>query len=374
MKRCATVSDGYAINFTERKAEEGKVFATFTACTPAARSSVSIAVTPSKDASAKRISVGAELLGAASALCKAGKTIVFDLQEDSLKLFCEEAVIPVRYKDQLMNFEMKSPKNHAHAAFKINTLEWKRMVQQGGFAHGEAGANPVLKNILLLPCVGGDNFGVRAASTNGHYATSGSALVSWQDGRFAEMAQAGTGVCIPPDASKLISAVLKGDSVGVYLFDNQLLIHDGNDFFAFALGAGNYPTGIFNALDEAAYSFSFKADVSVLKIAIDIVSANCANIYQAAMMLEVGGQGVSIRSPEGDKKSPVRAEEVEGSVSVCVPIKQLRDILSSGITETNTVTISGTKNVAPVHVRGGRCSAIVLPIAFPDSTESSPES
>ena len=372
--RCTTVSDGYALTFTNRpvkkdNVETGEVYATISASTSSgisAMSSITVAVTNevSADAGALNVIVGTDFAEAAKALCKAGETVTFTVKDNSLELSYGDAKIEVGRKDKVTNFAVKSPRKDSHAKFQVETKEWKRVIQQTAFACGSydpTGDKAALNNILLLPCIVGDEYGIRTCSANAFCGSSSHCIVKEKDEAFVEMVNAVKGVLLPPAMVKSLTGVLKGDIVTVFIFDNQLMIRDGNDVFAMVLAEGAFPMHLLPMIDDAEYAYLLKADTAELKVALDIVSVNCTDPNKSAMKLEIGENGVTLFAKETANRAPVKAT-TEGAVEIGLSIKQLKDLINSGITEVNQVTICGKNNTSIIHVRGGHCNAFTFPV------------
>lgn len=374
LARCTTVSDGYVITFTNRPAcEDGsQIFTTITACTTSgisAMSSITVAVTKCDDAAkavtdAQKLIVGTDFAEAAKALCKAGDTVTFTLKDNLLELSYGDAKVEVSCKDRVASFAVKSPRKDSFAKFQVETKEWKRIIQQSGFCFGafdETSPKAAFNSIFLLPCIVGEGFGIRSCSANGYYGSSSYCVVKEADDAFAEMVHASKGFLVPPAMLKALTSVLKGDTVTVFVFDNQLMFRDGNDVFATVLASGDFPIFLLTMMDNTECSYSLKADTSDLKVALEIVSVNCKDANKSTMKLAINDSGVTLFAQETANKAPVKAE-TEGAIEIGICIKQLKELIASGITEVNQVTVCGKDDSSIIHVRGGHCNAFTLPI------------
>lgn len=359
--RCAAVKDGYVIQFTNRKAGDDEVYVTLSASTTHTLSNITISAVPDGEAKAMQVMVGVDFGAAVHALAPAGTTIELDIGTDSAVLSCGDACIPIKYLSQVTKLKICSPKTDEHASFTIETKEWKRVINQGGFAFGEyesTGNSAVLNNIFLLPCDGG----IRVVTSEGHFAASSSATIGTWNEKFTDMVKSVQGVCIPPASVKLINSCLKGEAITVCLFQNQLLIRDGNDVFVTILANNSYPMNIFNMLASNEFEYSFEARVSDIKVALNIVSVSCANVNQATMSLSVSADGVIVVSKDNGNKASISNKNLTGNTKTCVSIRQLKDLVSAAATEVDSVTICGKNGANPIFVKGGHSVSLTLPI------------
>lgn len=370
--RCITVKEGYTLTFTNSKVGGTKdVYLQITACTANAISIINISVTPLEEVQPRKVQVGIDILSAVKALVQAGSSIELDLQDSTLVLSCGDSQIPIKYKDQVTNFTPKSPKKEECASFVVDSKEWKRMIQQGGFAYGSfdsKGKQAALNNIYLLPC----KDCVRIVTFSGFYATSSYAPIKEQtDEKYIDMVQAAHGVCLTPVTIKSITNELKSEVITVYLLDTQLLIKDGNDIFSMSLSDTRSMERVFGTLDEEGYFYRFKTTTEDIKVALNIVSVNCSDPNHASMLLEIKNNGVLVHSADGRNKAAIKAENIEGAATVLVSIKQLKEIIANGMTEVDSITVFGYvigEESRVIHVNGGHCRAFTALVAPSNST------
>ncbi len=377
IEKCVSVKDTYTISFTTRKDESGYRYSTISAGDSNSLSCITFMAAADTDQSVKVI-VGTEFYDAVKALSPSslGDAIVLEILENNINVLCGNAVIPLGVKSDALTFNFKSPKVDAHSRFEIDAKELKRVIKQGSYASGNydvsaGGTYAAITTVFLLPVNIGEGVGIRIISTDGYFGTSSIAAVEG-DASFLQMANAQSGICLPPSTIEKISSVLSDSKISVFLFDTQMIVKDGNDVYAIIPKNYSYPLSVIKGIDEVDYTYKFTAKVADVKIALGIAMVNTSVIdAKKVMVLDIDLKEVVVSAAQTANKTVLKTLSSEGNVKVALSCKQLRDILHNGISS-ETVTIYGKGDNTFVHVvseKQTECSAFTLPVSLTTQEE-----
>lgn len=355
-KASVGVKDTYIISISDKKASDGRNFASICASNGNTQALVCFMVEADKAVS---FFVGAELFGVVKALGEFGDEYEICVTKTVAKITVGSASSPIPLKTEGFSINIRNPKDEPTCRFAtVNREEFVRAIRQGSFAYGGAGSDSNIANaVAILPYAKDNDSGLCFMSTDARLVARSSAKVSQANEFFMKSDNKYVNVDAP--AIRAISSKLEGENIVLFIFDKEILVKDGNDYYTIIRYETEFPKVLGELLDVTEYNYKAVFDVSMLKAALKVATI-MDNKNEKKAVIDIQNGKVTISSILGTNKAEVKADDVEGEINIHINAKHLEMVMADIGSE--KLIIYGQGELKPLYMKDGFFSGMMTPI------------
>lgn len=355
-KASVGVKDTYIISISDKKAGDGRNFASICASNGNTQVLACFMVESDKAVS---FYVGAELFGVVKALGEFGDEYEIEVTKTVAKITVGSATSPIPLKTEGFSISIRQPKDEPTCSFAtIDREEFVRAIKQGSFAYGGTGSDSNIANaVALLPYTKDNDSGLFFMSSDARLVARSSAKVSQANESFKKADSKYINIDAP--ALRAISSKLDGDNITIFLFEKQVLIKDGNDYYTIIRYETAFPKVIGEMLDITEYNYKAVFDISMLKAALRVATI-MDNKNEKKAVIDIQNGKVTISSILGTNKAEVKADNVEGEINIYINAKHLEMVMADIGAE--KLTIYGQGELKPLYMKDGLFNGMMTPI------------
>lgn len=276
----------------------------------------------------------------------------FEVNETICNISCGEASLNLELLPSAVRIEAMDPSKNKFAQVTVETSKLKRAVEIGSSAmSAEEGKMAAVRNAIeLAPVkVGGiEKLRVISVDTLGVLAT----------GAMAEIKQAGGLDDMLDKKAFVLNSVFcrivssaRSETVDLLLFDKQVMLRDGNDFYIITPNAAPFSKEIAAGLyADMPKEYSLCVEQKSLTSALDIVLIGATSLDDNKACLCVSNGTVEVRAMKRNNRAGVAATDVTGEIAIGIN----GAVLKRAIAHLGTsVTISGMAPDKPIFIKNG---------------------
>ncbi len=294
-----------------------------------------------------------------------GDEVTIEALDNTLKLECGDAVVPVACMKDGTVLKMQSLKKVEKYQASLKAAEFADLVSHGGFAAGDATMPvPVFKEtVVFTPCVDGEKLTLRALSCNGAFVASAEAEVETVDGasfnKFAGVVEGETQKSIAINYASLLALAkrIESEKVNLVFTAKQVVVSDGRDVYLFAVVEGAVPGSIVDlVVGEVKKCFEYTLDRDTLKKAITVVCLTGERLAR----LSFNGETLTIEDGKHTSRAAVPMTAVmDSKAEVLMDANFVKSIASTMPAELTVYSPEGGKGV---YFEGTGSKAYLLPV------------
>lgn len=353
-KAAVGVKETFIFTISDRKTSDGKVFGTVCASNGNVQAMAVFKAEADKKAS---FIVGAELLSAIKAIGEFGDTITIKLSDTVAEISAGSATMPLPLKADGVKIKMQTPKDNVCMSASFAKDDFIKAIRQGSFAYGDAAdiSNLAFTVALNAVCDDEGNY-LYLMSSDARLATRSKVEALKVNDEFKTNKSY---ISIDAPALRSICTKLTSDEISVLIFDKQVTVKDGNDYYTIIRYENEFPKNFAEIISNDSYSYKAVFDVAKFRAALKVATL-LENKNEKKALINISNGKVVISSVLETNKAQVEAEEVEGEVSIIVNEKHF-DIALADI-GSNKVTIYGDGNKKPLYMKADGIRVLTAPI------------
>lgn len=282
-----------------------------------------------------------------------------EVTDNSCSISCGEASINLEMLQTAVRIEPLDPSANKFAQITIETGALKKAIEIGSSAmSSEEGKMAAVRNAIEIAPVkvdGEEKLRVISVDTLGFFAA----------GAMADIKQAGGLDDMIDKKAFVLNSVfcriigsLTSASVDLMLFDKQVMMRDGNDFYIITPNAAPFTKEIFNALYADMPSvYSMSVSRKSLMSALDIALIGASDMEDNKACLHISNGMVAVRAMRRDNRAGVMAEDVSGEMEIGID----GIILKKAIAHLGaSISLSGAGPKAPIYIKNGEPGVVVF--------------
>lgn len=353
VEKAATCSkESFIFNITERKATDGRSYATVSASNG---NSQVIACFMAKAEKALGFIVGKELPEVLRAVGEFGDEIAINVTDSVAEITCGSASLPLGLLPDGTMIKMQTPNDSKCTYASFNRDEFVKSVRKGSFAYGDgSSASSLISTVALLPVTKDENK-LCIISSDGKISTRSYATAIEVNDEFKNVTEY---VSVDAPALQSFCTKLEGEKINLLIFDKQVTIKDGNDFYTIIRYETKFPEAVGQLLDAVDYNYKGVFDVASLRAAFKVATI-LENKNDKKALITIQNGKVTISSELLTNKASIKAENVEGEVSILVNEKHI-DMALKNMDE--KVTIYGLGELKPLYITADGVQVMTAPI------------
>lgn len=354
------VKDSYIVSVSDKKATDERNFASICVSDGNAMAFICFMVTTDKPCS---FFAGPELLGVVKALGEFGDEYKIEVGETAVTITVGSASAPVLLKSEGTSFgigNLKDEPDCIHAT--VEKDEFVKAVRQGSFAYGGDGCiSGIVNSVAIHPETKEDEVRLCFLSSDGRLAVRSNVKTKQVNEAFKKAEKLFVNVDAP--TIRAIISKLDGENITLFIFKKQILIKDGNDYYAILRYETEFPQSIGEMLNVTEYNYKIVFESQMLKAALDVATIAEEREKKIAV-IDVHNKKVNITSVLGNNKAEVKAENVEGEVNIHVNAKHLKMVMDN--TGAKQLTVYGQGDVRPLFMITDGFNGLMTPVVKPE--------
>lgn len=355
-KAAVKIKDSFIINISDRKTEDKKTFATVSASDGNTQAMISFMAQAEEK---KAFKVGLELLEVIKALGEFGEELTIELTDTSACIATNNASVPLALKTDGTFIKVLTPKDKDCIRIHFNKDAFVKAVRQGSFAYGDAGCvKGLVSTVALMPYTDGETNGIKFVSTDGRLATL-SSVTTGDEVNEVFKNSVGKTVSIDAPALRGIANRLESEIIELFIFDKQVTIKDGNDYYTIVRYETAFPDNVMKMLEVVDYNYKAVIDVSKLRAALKVATLLEEKNNKKAL-IAISNIGITISSVTESNKASLDAEKVEGEVNIIVNAKHIEAALAD--IGSDKITIYGQGELKPLYLSAEGVRVLTAPI------------
>lgn len=282
-----------------------------------------------------------------------------EVEENICNISCGEASLNLDMLPSAVRIEAMDPGKNKFAQITIDTGKLKRAIEIGSSAmSAEEGKMAAVRNAIELAPVnvdGVEKLRVISVDTLGVLAA----------GAMAEIKQAGGLDDLLDKKAYVLNSVfcrivnsIHSETVELFLFDKQVMMHDGNDFYIITPNAAAFPKEVSAGLyADMPKEYSMSVEQKSLTSALDIVLIGASSLEDNKACLSISNGGVTVRAMKRDNRAGVAATDVVGETDIGIN----GAVLKRAIAHLGTsISISGQAPNKPIFIKNGEPGVAVF--------------
>ena len=275
-----------------------------------------------------------------------------EVNESICSISCGEASIKLDMLPSAVRIEPLDPNTNKFAQVTVETGKLKRAIEIGSSAmSSEEGKMAAVRNAVELAPVtigGVDQFRVISVDTLGVLAAGAMAEIK-QAGGLDDMLNKKTYV-LNSVFCRIVNSI-HSETVDLFLFDKQVMMRDGNDFYVITPNAASFPEEISAGLyADMPKEYSMSVEQKSLTSALDIVLIGASSIEDNKACLSISNGIVEVRALKRNNRAGVTATDVAGETAIGVNGALLKRAIAHLGTD---ITISGVNPQTPIFIKNG---------------------
>lgn len=296
-----------------------------------------------------------------------GDVITLSFGENECICKCGGATIPIEYCEESSMIEPLSIDQAA--VMNVKTIDFVSMVRRGGFATTTAPQCAVkgLRNrIAVYFVLDHEKTALRGFSANENLGLMGSYTIhpidsSKTNESIKKLVDEKKVLLLNYTYLTRICINLEEEYVSIFVWDKQILIKCGNDYYSLLLGN---PEGFmysfkenFDKLMNQDVSWKFTVDEKSFRKAYNLVLLNPSETYEEDRIVaecSLSDESLQISSYSGRNKTVVPVEQISGNYDCCLCIDYVKKLLACCHSK---VTFKGNENSQAVIVTDEEDSA-----------------
>lgn len=300
--------------------------------------------------------VGVELYDALKAVGEFGDEFTIDVSDKIAEISSGNATMPLGLKKDAIKVDMQSPKKEkSYLQATIEREAFVKAVRQGSFAYGSASCDVNLINTVAIhPQI--DDKLLYFLSSDGRLATR-SKVVAMDLNNKLENDSDTLYISLDAPTLRSICTKLGGDNIEIFIFSKQISIKDENDYYTLTRYQTVFPKVVGDLLDLNEYDYKADFDVSSLKAALKV--ATVLEDKKKALITIKNGE-VTISSVQGKNTALVKAENVEGEISIIVNEKHFEMVIAD--LAADKLTVLGLGSGKPIYIVSDSIKALTAPV------------
>lgn len=366
-KASISVKDNYIVNISNRKSSDGSYYANICASDGNALTLTTFMVSSVKEPVG--FITGPELFGVLKALGEFGDEYDIKVEETFVSVTVGSASAPVSLKTEGTSFPISMPKEDDDSCIYASIVkdDYIKAVRQGSFAYGGAGCISGIINTVAINPITGEKNKFAFVSTDGRLVVRSEVEVEQVSKGFKKSENLYINVDAP--AMRKILSKLEGENIALFIFDKQVLIKDGNDFYAIMRYETMFPESIGKMLNATEYSYKAILDVPMLKAAIDV--ATITGGKNQASVIDIQNGKITVSSILGNNKANVKGDSVEGEINIHINPENFKMVIDN--TGAKTLTVYGCGDLRPMYMSTDSFRGLMTPIAKTTDSETDKE-
>lgn len=353
------VKDSYIVTVADDNTSDGKRFASI--CVSDGNTMAFICFTVTADIPCS-FNAGPELLGVVKALGEFGDEYKIDVGETALTITVGSATAPVLLKTEGTKFGISNLKKEPNGIVAtIDKDDFVKAVRQGSFGYGGAGCSTGLVNTVAIhPEIEGEENRISFLSSDGRLAVRSNIKVEQVSESFKKAEKLFVNIDAP--AVRSIITKLEEENIALFLFEKQVIIKDGNNYYAILRYETDFPASIGQMLDTSEYNYKAVFDVPMLKAALDVATIAEEKDNKVAV-IDIQKKKVTVSSVLGTNKAEVKADNVEGEINIHINAKHLKMVMDN--TGAKELTVFGQGDQMPLFMHTERFNGLMTPVLKP---------